>query len=183
MNVTEKRKRLKALNKEARTRADRLTKAGYSGEMTTPPIRDYSKTPRDELIRAIEDLQIYTRDPRSTVAGMKRIENETLASLKSHGYDFVNRDNLADFGQFMNKVREIHGSRAFPSNEVAQLYKGMERLGVSPRVIQTKFTEYLSNQAGITDLNMTLDQMRLPENRARVTSSEIMEKMKELGFI
>lgn len=183
MSIMEQRQVLKALNKEARLRAKRLKKAGYTGAMTEPAIRDYQRTHRDELIRSIEDLQIYTRDKRSRVSGMKKFENDTLITLKSHGYDFVTKDNLSDFGRFMNKVRDIYGAKSFPSNEAAKMYKSMERLNISPSVIEKKFTEYLSSQAGINDLNITLSVMSLPEGRTRIASTEVYDKMKELGFI
>ena len=183
MNIGTQRKLLRDLNKEARARAKRLKKAGFTGEMTEPPTVDYQRTPREELIRRIEDLQMYTRNKLSRVSGMKKFQRETLATLHGHGYDFVDKNNLADFGRFMNMVRDLHGSKAFPSNEVANMYKNMERLNISPNVIKTKFADYLTSQAGINDLSMTLDTMRLPENRARISSTEVMDKMKELGFM
>ena len=183
MKIGEQRQILKALNKEARLRASRLIKAGYTGEMTQPPIMDYQRTHRDYLIHSIEELQSYTRDPRSRVSGMRKFIRGTLNTLNNHGYTFVNQDNLADFGRFMNMVRDIHGAKSFPSNEVAQMYKQMERLGVSPNVIKTKFGEFLSSQSGLMDLQLTLDTMRLPEGRKRVTSTEVYSQMKELGFI
>ena len=183
MGVTKQRQLLRDLNREARVRAKRLKKAGYTGEMTLPPIKDYSRTHRDELLKSIEDLQMYTRNKLSTVSGMKRFERKTLESLREHGYDFVNKSNLSDFGRFMNMVRDLHGSKAFPSNEVANMYKNMERLNISPNVIKTKFKEYLTSQAGINDLVLTMGEMKLPEGRARVTSTEVLEKMEELGFI
>ena len=183
MKIMEQRAILKALNKEARLRAGRLKKAGFTGEMTEPPIADYQRTSADELIRRIEDLQMYTRNRLSRVSGMKQFIRGTLTTLNSHGYDFVTRDNLADFGRFMNMVRDIHGAKAFPSNEVANLFKNMERLNISTAVIRDKFGEYLTSQAGITDLNLTMSVMSLPENRIRIASTEVSSKMKELGFI
>lgn len=183
MKIGEQRQILKELNKEARTRAARLTKHGYTGEMTTPAIRDYQRTPADELIRAIQDLQIYVRDPRSKVSGMKRINEQTLSTLHDNGYDFVDESNLADFGRFMNMVREIHGAKGFPSDEVARMFKRAERLGISRNVIKTKFAEYLTDINGITDLNLTLEQMALPEDRKRISSTEVFDKMDELGLL
>ena len=182
MNITSQREVLRKLNKEVRTRAKRLKKAGFTGEMTTPNIRNYRKVPRDELLRQIEDLQSYTRNRLSTVKGMKSFVRGNLTTLHAHGYDFVNKDNLADFGRFMNMVRDIHGARAFPSNEVANIYKNMERLNISPNVIKQKFGEYLSDMSGIVDLELTLQQIDLPKGRARISSTEIMEKMEELGL-
>ena len=182
MNITSQREVLRKLNKEVRTRAMRLKKAGFTGEMTTPNIRNYKKVPRDELLRQIEDLQAYTRNRLSTVKGMKSFIRGNLTTLHANGYTFVNKDNLAAFGQFMNMVRDIHGAQAFPSNEVANVYRNMERLNVSPNVIREKFGEYLADLSGITDLELTLQQIDLPEGRVRISSTEIKDKMKDLGL-
>ena len=182
MNITTQRKLLSDLNKVAKTKSQRLIKAGFTGEMTKPLTVNAKKTPRDELIRRIEELQAYNRNKLSTVSGMKEFTNTTLTSLQAHGYDFVNKGNLSEFCSFMNMVRDIHGAKAFPSNEVANMYKNMESLGVSPKTIQRKFKEFLSSQEGITDLNMTLEVMSLPEGRKRVTSTDIVNRMKEIGL-
>ena len=182
MTVKGRRKILTELNKIARTRAKALKEAGYSGEMTEPPTVNASKVDSANLIRSIEDLQIYTRSKISTVEGMEEFVDSTLSTLHSNGYDFIDEYNLAQFGRFMNSVREKHTAKSFPSNEVAKLYENMERLGVSPRVMETHFKGYLASQEGIGDLMETLEELDLPENRKRISSTEIKEKMGELGL-
>ena len=182
MNITQRRKLLADVNKLAKSKSRNLLKAGFTGEMTKPPTVNVKKVPKEELIRSIEELQRYNRNSLSTVSGMKNFVKDTLSTLQAHGYDFVNKSNIADFGKFMNLVRDVHGAKAYPSNEVAQMYNNMERLGVSPRVIETRFKEFLSSQEGITDLNLTLEYMSLPENRKRISSTEIIDRMKQLGL-
>ena len=183
MGVTKQRQLLRELNKVARAKAKRLVNKGYTGEMTKPPIVSYKSVPREELVRKIEDLQIYNRSKLSTVKGMDSFVKDTLGTLRSHGYDFVTEENLSDFGRFMNEVKDLHKSKMYPSNEVAQLYKNMERLGVSTNVIKRKFRDYLSSEEGITDLTWTLRSMQLPEGRKRISSTEVREQMEELGFL
>ena len=182
MKVKERRSFIVELNKEAKSKAKALLKAGFDGEMTKPPIVDAHRLPTDELARAIEELQIYNRDERSTVEGMRSFVRDTLTTLDLHGYEFVNEGNLAEFGRFMNSVREKHYAKSFPSNEVAKLYSNMEKLGVSPAVMEKHFNDYLSRQEGVGDLLETLEEMNLPKNRKRISSTEIKDKMKELGL-
>ena len=82
----------------------------------------------------------------------------------------------------MNMVRQLHGATAFPSDEVVEMYKRAEKLGISRSVIKDKFGEYLTDLSGITDLNITLETMSLPEGRKRISSTEVIGKMKELGL-
>lgn len=182
MKVKERRSLLVSLNKEAKRRAKDLLKAGYDGEMTKPPTVDAYRTPTEELARSIEELQIYTRDERSTVRGMREFVRDTLITLDLHGYEFVNEGNLAEFGRFMNSVREKHYAKSFPSNEVAKLYSNMEELGISPAVMEKHFKEQLTSQEGIGDLLETLEEMDLPRNRKRISSTEVKDKMRELGL-
>ena len=183
MNITTQRKLLTELNKVAKIKSQRLIKAGFTGEMSKPPTVDVKKTPRDELIRKIEDLQAYNRNKLSTVSGMKRFVNDTLSTLHTHGYDFVNRGNLEDFGKFMNMVRTLHGAKAFPSNEVSTMYQDMERLGISRKTIEREFKSFLTSQEGIVDLSLTLSVMGLPEDRKRISSTEVLAEMEKLGLL
>ena len=182
MRVKERRSLLVSLNKEAKKRAKDLLKAGFDGEMTKPPTVDAYRTPTEQLARSIEELQIYNRDERSTVEGMREFVRDTLTTLDLHGYEFVNEGNLAEFGRFMNSVREKHYAKSFPSNEVAKLYSNMEELGISPAVMEKHFKEQLSSQEGIGDLLETLEEMDLPSNRKRISSTEVKDKMRELGL-
>lgn len=182
MKVKERRSLLVSLNKEAKSRAKELIKAGYDGEMTKPPTVDAYRTPTDQLARSIEDLQIYNRDERSTVEGMREFVRDTLTTLDLHGYDYINEGNLAEFGRFMNSVREKHYAKSFPSNEVAKLYSNMEELGISPATMERHFKDYLSSQEGIGDLLETLESMELPEHRKRISSTEVKDRLKELGL-
>lgn len=183
MSVTERRKILREVNKVARVKAKRLKKAGYTGAMANPQLLNASKVPSIELVRRIEEVQIYNRSPLSTVKGMKKFEKDTLETLKSHGYGFVDKSNLADFGRYMNMVRSKHLSKMFPSDEVAKMFVSMEKLGISPRVIETKFKGWLASQEGIVDLKLTLDEMELEEGRVRASSTEVANKMIELGLL
>ena len=44
------------------------------------------------------------------------------------------------------------------------------------------FTDYLASESGIMDLTITMDTMRLPENRKRISSTEVMLTMYEYGL-
>lgn len=190
MSVMDRRQLLKALNKEARKRAGALIKAGYDGNMTEPPIKDYQRTKSVDLVRAVADLEIYVNNPLSTVKGMEQFVSSTLETLHSHRdskgqqiYGFVNEGNLADFGRFMNYVRDTHGEKGFPSDQVSKMYKNFRSLGVSAKTIERKFSEYLTSEAGIMDLSLTLESMQLPEHRKRISSTEIFNQMGELGLL
>ena len=182
LGITAKRALMVQLNKVARSKAKALKDAGYTGEMTRPPVMNARNIPPEELTRRIMDLDIYNRNKLSTVEGMEEFKNATLNTLNENGYDFVDEENLSDFGRFMNSVREKHYAKSFPSNEVATLYSNMERLGISSKTMERHFKGYLASQEGIGDLLETLEGMKLPEGRKRISSTEVKEEMKELGL-
>ena len=183
MKVKEKRKLLRELNKEARSKATLLKEAGYTGSMTEPPTVNASKVESGELIRHIEDLQIYTRSQLSTVEGMSEFVDSTLSTLHRHGYNFVNETNLSDFGEFMNFFRDKNDAKAYPSNEVAELYKNMQRLGISSKVMERNFKDFLTDQEGIVDILEALEELDLPENRKRISSTEVREQLESMGLL
>lgn len=182
MGATIKRQILRSANKEARARAKALKSAGYKGDMTEPPVKNASKLPAYALSKAIADVEIYLDDKRSTVEGMTDFVDATLDTLHKNGYDFVDKSNLADYGRFMNYVRDLHGELAFPSKEAADLWRKMEELGISNNVMKRWFTDYLATESGLKDLDITLDSMALPEGRKRMSSTEVMLKMDEYGL-
>ena len=77
---------------------------------------------RREMEMRVKELQILEQSPRTSLSGWKKIENQTIDSLHKAGFYNINRKNIKQFGNFMEKMRGIFGTKFFPSDEVVELF-------------------------------------------------------------
>lgn len=69
-----------------------------------------------ELLHAISDIQQYKRSGNYTIRERREKRDKAISTMRSHGMDFVDRDNYSTWARFMqwfydNKVDRIFGSR------------------------------------------------------------------------
>lgn len=77
---------------------------------------------RREMKMRVKELQILEQSPRASLAGWKQIEKQTIESLHKAGFHNINRKNIKQFGNFMEKMHGLFGTKFFPSDEVAELF-------------------------------------------------------------
>ena len=101
---------------------------------------------RTNLSYELAKLSRFVSAKTTTVSGLKHQRSEQLKSLKKHGYDFVNKENIDKFGQFMEDFRNKElGRRKEGSPIVVELFYQTERLGLDPKVVARDFDYWLSN--------------------------------------
>lgn len=91
------------------------------------------------LMFSVLNLQELVSKPRYSISGWKDIEKKTVASLQAHGYN-ITKENLANFGEYMEIMREKFGSKIFPSEEVAERYPEYEFGELSAEEIYREIT-------------------------------------------
>ena len=141
----------------ARKRIKRAQAAGYGqnlvirqGAKKIPKIAEIRT--EAELRYRIGETAMLLENPLFTISGIKRNEAGKLETLARHGYDFVNEDNLADFGHFMEWVRANYSDRLYDSDTVTQLYKTVTKGGFTTMAIKRMFDEYMDNLDAFTEV-------------------------------
>lgn len=115
-----------------RKRQKRLTGSEFAstalGEQAiafkTYELKDLSsrKEIEDELMR----LQYFQGQRQTSSAGLRSIRSQTVRTLRSHGYKFVNKSNLDKFGAFMEAFRRANGeAAASPTPEELKPYSSV----------------------------------------------------------
>lgn len=88
-----------------------------------------SKLPPDasrrNLMYSVQNLQELLQSPRLSLSGWQDIEKRTLQTLQKHGYGNISKRDLEQFGTYMEGMRELWGSKVFPSAEVAEAYNSL----------------------------------------------------------
>lgn len=80
---------------------------------------------RRSLMYSVQNLQTLMESPRLSIKGWQDIEKRTLQTLKERGYSSISKSNLAQFGSFMEAMRDLWGSKFFPSAEAAEAYNSL----------------------------------------------------------
>lgn len=103
----------------------------------------------------MEDLLIdafrFVSAKTSSVSGFRDVQDKQIASLQAAGYEFVNRNNLREFGQFMDWFRSRKDAKAFGSGTVASAFNAARKSKISSEQLQAHFKFYLDQVKGGAD--------------------------------
>ena len=92
-----------------------------------------------EIAYALNDLQEFINAPSASVSGRRKQEKEIISMLHEHGYTGINKENIGQFGQFMEKMRLRYGGRKnYPSGDLAQFYSDSKSQGWAIPVDETE---------------------------------------------
>ena len=101
-----------------------------------------------EMISLLSDLSKFVSARSSKVTGQRAIIKDRLSTLHENGYTFVNRENLAEFGRFMNYIKALfpqHPS-ATDGQEAETMFQGYKELrskDISAADMQELFVAFL----------------------------------------
>lgn len=100
----------------------------------------------------MEDLLIdafrFVSAKTSSVSGFRDVQDKQISSLQAAGYEFVNRSNLQEFGQFMDWFRSRKYSKAYGSGTVASAFNLAKKSKISSKQLKSHFKYYLQQVKG-----------------------------------
>lgn len=100
----------------------------------------------------MEDLLIdayrFVSAKTSSVSGFRATQDKQINKLQAAGYEFVNRSNLREFGQFMDYFRSRKDSKAFGSGTVASAFNMAAKQKIPPDELERHFRFYLRQVKG-----------------------------------
>lgn len=151
-SVTEKeaRREYQRLRKAALKRIARLAQSEYKSDY----IVKHGKarfSPSSQIVslsalsRMLSDVRRFLESPQSSITGRRETEARTIKTLRAHGYDFVTKDNIKQFGEFMDVARMQAGGKLLSSDRVADLYDAAERKEIPPEQLLKDFGYWLTN--------------------------------------
>ncbi len=113
----------------------RLIRAQAAGYMTDrePFAKLADIKDKRDLAAEYANISRFLLSPDSTAKGREIRNEKAVARLNARGIDFVNKQNVADFGKFMGVMREIYsqeqpgGAKALyiDSDDLADYYSAM----------------------------------------------------------
>lgn len=106
-----------------------------------------------EIAFAMSSLQEFINAPTASVSGRTKIAKETISTLHEHGYTGINKKNLAQFGRFMDKMRDRMGGRkAYPSGDLAQFFSDSKTQGTRIPVKDSELMEAFTAWQAVNEL-------------------------------
>ena len=113
----------------------RLKRAQAAGYMTDrePFAKLADIKDKRDLAAEYATISRFLLSPDSTAMGREKRNEKAVARLNARGIDFVNKQNVADFGKFLGVMREIYsqeqpgGAKALyiDSDDLADYYSAM----------------------------------------------------------
>lgn len=151
MTVGEMRKEYARLRATAIKRLSVFERHGYDDTETVrrmkllPPVSEIKDR---RIAYELYDAKKLLSRKDATYSGAIKIQEATVSTLHKHGYDFVNAENLQDFGRYMERARAKSIGRYFDSVRAAEIFgettAEIEDTGeeMTPDEIAAIFNEY-----------------------------------------
>lgn len=129
------RKEYSRLRSIWRKRYERLLKSDYNDIKLVEdrPIQRYKQlkdiTSDRELYHLLSELATIIASNRSTIIGLKQREKEQMKDInKKYGTKLKTHEDLMNFGDFMENIRDFASDRIYDSDFAVDLYSEGEKL-------------------------------------------------------
>lgn len=108
----------------------------------------YGSNNYDKLKERTEYLRNFISQRRSTVSGLKAIRKESLATLQSNGFEFLNVYNWDEWLDFIMWWKDTHPDNSYGSPKAEELKTYLDDIerGMTPEEAKRKFLEYEDNK-------------------------------------
>lgn len=131
----EANRRLSALSRSKNETARRIVRE-YSDIVTAQPKN------KNQLVKSVIALERFISTKFSKVTNIYASQRSTLESLQNSGYGFITKNNLADFGRFMEYMRNAHGMRRGGSGNVMEFLTERGKVGSNPENLYKAFERW-----------------------------------------
>lgn len=126
---------------------------------------------RRELQMKLVEVSRFVTAKEGSVSGINAANRKRVATFRERGLDFVNMENIQDFGEFMEWSRGAGYERIYGSEKTSSVYsQAVKRMGIDVEEVREDFEYYLEN----LDTLRNVPRARNPEDR---TSEEYRSRI------
>lgn len=91
------------------------------------------------VAKKMSDMYRFLTSKTGSIRGMQRAENNMIEALHERGLTFVNKQNIQQFGEYMEYMRTLHKNRQYDSERAAELFGTASKKGINPMEIAEDF--------------------------------------------
>lgn len=152
----------------AEKRIQRLQGAGYKlqGQQTSFRPLERGATQSD-VYKSLADVSKFLSMKSSTVTGRKAQQRALVESMQERGYDFINMNNVDQFGEFMKEAKLHDEYRGYDSEEVVELFHVAKEKHVKPEDLAKDLDLWMGNEK----------LLNMPRSRSTIGSEELKERL------
>lgn len=101
-----------------------------------------------EVGRALADVYHFLEMKTSSISAIRSSQRDAIKTLNEHGYGFINKGNIREFGEFMEAARQqkVVSDNRGGSPTIVELYETVKRLQMPPEQVQRRFAYWLSKR-------------------------------------
>lgn len=94
-----------------------------------------------ELMFKLYEVNKFVRARSSSVTGLRQIRNETIETFHDRGFTWVNKNNIKQFGDYLEYMRAKYGAKQFDSERAAELFGMIQKgnVGLNVEDVQNDF--------------------------------------------
>lgn len=138
------------LRREANRRLEVLSRSEFaklpgvqrvSGGFEALPKGAKESTVRKQLYDVARFLNLRT----SSFQGARKAQREFVETMQEHGYDFVNKNNAAEFGRFMGAVQKHKEAKGYDSDQIADLFRQAKEKRIDTKTLADHFQFWLAH--------------------------------------
>lgn len=168
-------KRLKRLSGTEGERYSAFRMYGKEGFPSLPKNASAS-----EVGRALADVYHFLEMKTSSISAIRSSQRNAIKTLNERGYDFINKGNIREFGEFMEAARQqkVVSNNRGGSPTIVELYETVKRLQIPPEQVQRRFTYWLSKRRELEKIpTPKLGEKNITDSiQARLLIQDIREK-------
>lgn len=125
-----------------------------------------------EVGRALADVYHFLGMKTSSIGSIRASQRNAIKTLNERGYDFINKGNIREFGEFMEAARQqkVASDNRGGSPVIAELYETVKRLQIPPEQVQRRFSYWLSKRK-------ELEAMPAPKPGTKISSDSVQVRL------
>lgn len=161
---------VKRLQRLAGTEGERYTAFRMYGKEGFPSLPKNASA--SDVGRALADVYHFLQMKTSSIGAIRASQREAIKTLQERGYDFINKSNIREFGEFMEAARQqkVASDNRGGSPVIVELYETAKRLQIPLEQIQRRFSLWLSKRK-------ELESMPTPKPGTKNTPDSVQARL------
>lgn len=92
-----------------------------------------------ELMFKLYEVSKFVRARSSSVTGLRQMRNDTIETAHERGMTWLNKENIKQFGEYMDYLRAKYGAKQFDSERAQELFGQAVKKEIDPNEIAEDF--------------------------------------------
>ena len=138
----------------------RLKRIGESEFRTGDVYRKYKdafqplpKNASAERVRKmLSEVARFTERKQASISGFRESQKKQIETLQERGYDWINKDNISTFNDYMARIMKFTAAKNYDSEEIVDLVHDAMDADLDPDDVAEDFEDYLNGVKEIPEM-------------------------------